>query len=114
MLEGMVGKLRHEPLQLLHPGSSKHKVLSGKAKETLCKYYETSTLRNLEEKHTQSHRESHPAIFCSASFNPSLSCEKVDECIAYIGAILRVHGQVEKVITAFESREVDLLQEARL
>ena len=55
----------------------------------------------------------HSQIFCSVS-TVSLSCEKVDEGIAYIGAILRVHRQVEKVIAAFESREVDLLQEARL
>ena len=100
MLEGMVGKLRHEPLQLLHPRGSKHQVLSGRAKETLCKCYETSTLR---KKHTP-----------TQSVSTRLSCEKVDEGIAYIGAILRVHGQVEKVIAAFESRKVDLLQEARL
>ena len=89
MLEGIVGKLRHEPLQLLHPRGSKHQVLP-----------ETSTLR---KKHTP-----------TQSVSTRLSCEKVDEGIAYIGAILRVHGQVEKVIAAFESRKVDLLQEARL
>ncbi len=48
--------------------------------------------------------------------NPSegLRCEKVDEGVAHIGTILRIHWQVEKVIAAFESRVVNLLQEASL
>ena len=43
-----------------------------------------------------------------------LRCDKVDEGIAHIGTILRIHWQVEKVIAAFESRVVNLLQEASL
>ena len=43
-----------------------------------------------------------------------LRCDKVDEGVAHIGTILRIHWQVEKVIAAFESRVVNLLQEASL